>query len=101
MLPLPIFAKSHRREFTFTPLHEDNPYCPVKLGFLLLARRGVFNINPVDAWRKKEFTFKEEAKQWPLFCEADCSTKTLTVSDMYSSVIPVRGKVLLLRATSP
>ncbi|CAH3162817.1 unnamed protein product [Porites evermanni] len=77
--------RAHMREFTFTPLHEDNPYCPVKLGFLLLARRGVFNINPVDAWRKKEFTFKEEAKQWPLFCEADCSTKTLTTKPLNNS----------------
>ena len=59
----------------------------------------MFKINPVDAWTKKEFAIKEEAKQWPLFCEADGSTKTLTVSDMHISVIPVRGKVLLLRAT--
>ena len=62
---------------------------------------GVSKINPVDAWRKKEFTIKEEAKQWPLFCEAHCSIKTLTVSDMYISVITVKGKVLLLRETSP
>ena len=59
MLPLPIFAQSHRREFTFTPLSEDNPYCPVKFGFLLLARRGVFKINPMDAWSKNSLPLKK------------------------------------------
>lgn len=74
--------RSHRREFTFTPMSPGNPYCPVTLGFLHLARRNVFVQQPVDAWRNKNFNIKKEAMEWPLFCQVDRSTQTLTTKQL-------------------
>ena len=75
-----VTSFSPRREFTFTPLKAGSPYCPVTLGFLHLARRGVFVETPSVAWAEHKFTIKEESKSWPLLCQVDCSTQTLTVS---------------------
>lgn len=74
-----------RRENTFTPLRPGSPYCPVTLGFLHLARRGVFQAPPVQAWIKKEFLFKDEVNSWPFLRQVDCSTQTLTVSTWITS----------------
>ena len=57
----------------------SSPYCPVTLGFLHIARCGAFKENPANAWRNKNFIYKDEAKKWPLFAQVDTSTQTLKV----------------------
>ena len=67
----------HRHVFVVTPKKPGGPYCPVTLGFLHIARRGAFKENPANAWRNKNFIYKDEAKKWPLFAQVDTSTQTL------------------------
>ena len=98
MLPLPILHNP-TGENLLSP-HYMKAILTVQSNFGSCFWQGGVSLRSTQ-WRKNEFTIKEEAKQWPLFCEADCSTKTLTVSDIYISVMTVRGKVPLLRATSP
>jgi len=38
------------------------------LGFLFLAVRGGFLLEPMEAFKTGNFQLKEEAKQWPLLC---------------------------------
>ncbi|CAH3180440.1 unnamed protein product [Porites lobata] len=67
----------NRHVFVVTPKKPGSPYCPVTLGFLHIARRGAFKENPANAWRNKNFIYKDEAKKWPLFAQVDTSTQTL------------------------
>ena len=45
----------HSRVFPYTALEDGSPHCPVALGFLHLARRGVFVKTPREAWGKPKF----------------------------------------------
>ena len=47
----------HSRVFTYTALEDGSPYCPVALGSLNLARRGVFLKTPREAWERQNFQF--------------------------------------------
>ena len=69
----------YTRVFVVTPKKPGSPYCPVTFGFLHIARRGAIKENPADAWRTKNFIYKEDAKNWPLFAQVDTSTQTLKV----------------------
>ena len=74
-----LFLFLHSRVFTYTPLEEGSPYCPVALGFLHLARRGAFLKDPIEAWESRNFSMREGVGDWPLFCQTDTSTHTLKV----------------------
>ena len=77
----------HSRVFPYTALEDGSPYCPVALGFLHLARRGVFVKTPREAWESQNFELREGVADWPLFCQTDNSTHTLKVrSYIYISV---------------
>ena len=69
----------YSRVFTYTPLKDGSPHCPVTLGFLHLARRGVFLKGPIEAWQHKNFEKRQGVEEWPLFCQTDTSTQTLKV----------------------
>ena len=69
----------YRRTFVVTPKQPGSPYCPVILGFLHIARRGAFKETAIDAWTTKNFVYKDETKNWPLFAQVDTSTQTLKV----------------------
>ena len=70
----------HRRPFTFTPLEKGSPYDAATLGFIFLAVRGAFLLEPMEAFTTGNFQLKEEAKQWPLLCHIDQSSGTTNVS---------------------
>jgi len=77
----------HSWVFTYTALEDGSPYCPVALGFLHLARRGVFVETPREAWERQKFQLWDGVADWPLFCQTDKSTHTLKVrSYIYISV---------------
>ena len=77
----------HSRVFTYTALEDGSPYCPVALGSLNLARRGVFLKTPREAWERQNFQLRGGVADWPLFCQTDKSTHTLKVrSYIYISV---------------
>ena len=72
-----LFLFLHSRVFTYTPLEDGSPYCPVALGFLHLARRGAFLKDPIEAWESRDFSMREGVGDWRLFCQTDTWTQTL------------------------
>ena len=74
-----LFLFLHSRVFTYTPLEDGSPYCPVALGFLHLARRGAFLKDPIEAWESRDFSMREGVGDWRLFCQTDTWTQTLKV----------------------
>ena len=74
-----LFLFLHSRVFTYTPLEDGSPYCPVTLGFLHLARGGAFLKDPIEAWESRNFSMRERVGDWPLFYQTDTSTQTLKV----------------------
>ena len=74
-----LFLFLHSRVFTYTPLEDGSPYCPVALGFLHLARGGAFLKDPIEAWESRNFSMRERVGVWPLFYQTDTSTQTLKV----------------------
>ena len=74
-----LFLFLHSRVFTYSPLEDGSPYCPVALGFLHLARCGTFLKDPIEAWESWDFSMREGVGEWPLFCQMDTSTQTLKV----------------------
>ncbi|KAJ7381284.1 hypothetical protein OS493_001402 [Desmophyllum pertusum] len=79
--------RSHRRSYTFSPLQPESPYCTASLGFLHLARRGVFVHQATTAWQNKLFDIKESAKSWPLLCAVDTSTQALTNNQLTTAMM--------------
>ena len=70
----------HSRVFTYSPLKDGSPaYCPVALGFLHLARCGVFIKDPIEAWESRDFAMRKGVQDWPLSCQTDTSRQTLKV----------------------
>ena len=70
----------HSRVFTYTALENGSPYCTVALGFLHLARRGVFVKTPREAWDRQNFELRQGVADWPLFCQTDKSGKDHTLT---------------------
>ncbi|KAL9984098.1 hypothetical protein ACROYT_G006357 [Oculina patagonica] len=68
-----------RRPFCFTPLEDGSPYCLAILGFLLVAIRGAFLLEPKEAHLRRDFRIKDEAKRWPLMCRIDQSSGEIKV----------------------
>ena len=68
-------------EYSHTPPRRWKPILPryPKLGFLHLARRGVFIKDPIEAWESRDFAMRKGVQDWPLFCQTDTSRQTLTV----------------------
>lgn len=60
------------------PLVEGSSYCTASLGFLHLAKREAFMLEPVDVWSLKDFQFRKVGESWPLLCAVDTSTQTLS-----------------------
>ena len=50
-----------------TPLKKGSPYDAATLGFLLLAVRGAFLLEPKAAFTTGNFQLKDEARNWPVF----------------------------------
>ena len=68
-------------EYSHTPPRRWKPILPrcPKLGFLHLARRGVFIKDPIEAWESRDFAMRKGVQDWSLFCQTDTSRQTLTV----------------------
>ena len=62
-----------------TPLKKGSPYDAAMLGFLLLAVRGAFLVDPREALRTGDFQLKEEARNWPVICHIDKASGTIHV----------------------
>lgn len=74
-----VLSFCSRRPYHITPLHPGSPYCAAKLGFLLLAVRGAFELPGPQALIEGNFSIEEEAQSWPLLCQVDHSTGQLKV----------------------
>ena len=68
-----------RRPFVLTPLKKGSPHDAATLGFLLLAVRGPFLLEPKEAYRTGNFQLKEEARNWPVICHIDKASGTIHV----------------------
>ena len=62
-----------------TPLKKGSPYDAATLGFLLLAVRGAFLLEPKEASRTENFQLKEEERNWPVICHIDKASRTIHV----------------------
>ena len=62
-----------------TPLKKGSPHDAATLGFLLLAVRGPFLLEPKEAYRTGNFQLKEEARNWPVICHIDKASGTIHV----------------------
>ena len=74
-----VYCVFCRRPFVLTPLKKGSPYDAATLGFLLLAVRGAFLLEPKAAFTTGNFQLKEEARKWPVMCHIDKASGTIHV----------------------